>query len=546
MAKVPTYGTDLVKDQALPGAQQTGAIEGAFQNQGQAQLAAGFNQAANVTAMIAGNEQRMLDADAMTRAEVSLKEAESAYRIEIGNRKGINGVNVVADSSKWYDDQLRKHAEGLQNDTQRRGFERLAMGRRTTFMDFAGRHQSQELNNTWAESKNANMQASINAVVSSGGDEPIIRQERGRIESNLSEISNRMGWTPEQLAAERGKTLTKLHTQMLQQLVESDPRRAKVYLDKYEQEIDGDRRAELQKFVHKGTIEAEGRDLSAATIGKGFNGGIALLKQEEEAAKAMAPSGDREAKLDAIDKARQFHNRHFAQIEQQKNYNQRQAGEQAYSMLREGKDVPLGVRNAMDPHAALTLEKQMAGAKFPTDWQTYNDLRRMSWESPEKFREQDLSRSFDKLAPKEREALLDLQQKVAKGSEEKDIATFAQQVSTAHNLLGFKASDNENKGLFDVAARDAVLQEEKATGKKLNYEGRQKVIDRLMVEGDVNGWIPGGGRRLYQVKGTSEETAFAVKVPSDDRKQIEAALRAKGKPASDAEIQRIYKKAKGL
>ena len=546
MAKVPTYG-DMVQEQALPGVTQTGAIEGAFVDHSTDALAAGLNKAAQVATTIAAHEQRILDSDAMTRAEVSLKDAESKYRIEVGQRKGINGANVVTDSSKWYDDQVRQHAEGLENDTQRRGFSRLAMQRRSTFMEFAGRHQATEINNAWAESKNANIQSSINSVASSGGDDPVIRQERSRIESNIADIGARMGWTPEQQAVERGKILTKMHTQVLQQLVESDPRRAKGYLEKYGTEIDGERLAEVSKFVRKGITEADGRDLSMATIGMGYNGGLSMLKQKETEAKAMSSSGDREAALDVIDKARQFHNREFAQREQQRNYNQRQAGEQAYTLIRQGKDVPIGVRNAMDPHAALTLEKQIAtGSLAQTDWKTYAELRRESMDNPAEFAKKDLYKHFDKLAPKEREGLLDLQQRLGKKDGLDDVASLSQQISTAHNLLSFKASDAEKKGKFDVAARESVMLEEKKSGKPLDYAGRQKVIDRLMVEGDINGWIPGGGRRLYEVGGTSDAERFVVKVPADDRKQIEAALKAKNKPVTDEEVQRLYKKAKGM
>lgn len=474
---------------------------------------------ANTTVVIAANEQRIADADAMTRAEVSLKDAESEYRIEIGQRKGINAANVKDDSAKWYDDQIRKHSEELQNDAQRRGFNRLAMARRSTFMDFAGRHQSQELTNAWTESKNANIQASINAITASGGDEAIIRQERGRIESNLVEISQRNGLTstPEKNGTAdmmRGKVLTGMHAQVLQQLVESDPRRAQSYLDKYKSEIDGDKRAELEKFVRKGTIEADGRDMSLASIAAGYNGGLALLKKEEDAAKLLPSSGDREAKLDVIEKARQFHNREFAQREQQLNYNQRKASEQAYSLLRQGKDVPIGVRNAMDPHAAMTLEKQMAGSSFATDWKTYNDLRKMSMNSPAKFAEEDLSKHFDKLAPRERESLLDLQQTAAKNAnkELKEVATLDQQIATAHNMLKFKASDHEKKGMFDVAARASVQEEEKALGRKLNYDERQKVLDRLMVSGEVlsGAWYKNDPNvSYYEVYGKDGADRFA-------------------------------------
>jgi hypothetical protein len=334
----------------------------------------------------------------------------------------------------------------------------------------------------------------------------------------------------------------------LQQLVESDPRRAHAYLDRFGSEIDGDKRAELEKFVRKGTMEADGRDLSMLTIGKGYNAGLNILKAEEDAAKKLASTGEREARLDVIGKARQFHNQEFAQREQQKNYNQRQASEQAYALIREGKNVPLGLRNAMDPHAALTLEKHMVGEKVQTDWKTYNDLRRQAVSDPSGFAQRDLYKDFDKLHPKEREALLDLQGKAIKGGDDiKEVATLSEQLGTAHNLLKFGKSDQEKKGLFDRAAQDAITEEQKTRGRKLNFEERQKVIDKLMVEGDTNGWLPGGGARYYQVQGTDRAKSFTVEVPASDRAEIvKTWVATHKKQPTNEDIQRIYQKAKGL
>jgi len=556
MAKIPTYDNLTVQDRALEAPRQTNAIEGAFVDQGSAYLAKGAQDVANTMATIGGNEQRLLDADAITRAEVAFKDAESEKRIELGNLKGINAKDVRLEAGKWHNEQVKKFSEGLENDTQRRGFQRLMLQRQATFMDFANRHQSQELENAWVASKTANIQSSANAIIASGADERVVHQERGRIESAFADIAGKKGWVAStdptqkgQYENERQTLLTGIHKQVLQQLVEADPRRAQKYFDAAvsRDEIAGDQQAELAKFIRKGTNEAEGRDLSQSSIGLGYNGGIALLKKLEKEANDL-PAGQREAKMHVIETARQFHEREFSQREHQKNYNQRQAGEQAYSLLRQGKDVPISVRNAMDPHAALTLEKHLAGEKVQTDWKTYNDLRRQAVSDPAGFAQRDLYKDFDKLHPKEREALLDLQGKAIKGGDDiKDVATLSQQLSTAHNLLKFSKSDQEKKGLFDRAAQDAITEEQKTRGRKLNFEERQKVIDILMVEGDTNGWFPGGGARYYQVQGTDRAKSFNIEVPASDRAEIVRSWVAKHKKQPTSEdIQRIYQKSKGL
>lgn len=266
--KVPLYDGLKVQDRALEAPRQTGAIEGAFVDQGSAALAKGAQDVAKTMATIAGYEQHIADADAVTRAEVVLRDAETDFRLQLGSKKGINAKDARAEADKWFDDHAKAVSEGLENERQRRAFNKLSMGRRLTLGEFASRHQAQELENAWVGSKMANIQSSINAMAASGGNENVIRLERGRFESAFADIAAKRGWAagedgqPGQYEVERGNYLTMMHKQVLQHLVETDPRRASAYLDKFGGEIDERTKDGIKKELRHSSVKSESLNLS--------------------------------------------------------------------------------------------------------------------------------------------------------------------------------------------------------------------------------------------------------------------------------------------
>lgn len=534
--KVPAYTPGTIQETPLPGVRQTGGATAemfedpnvrAMGNLGKALMVAGDAGMAMVI-----DQQKTLNADAVARAEVAQKELETKFRLELENRKGINAANAAADAGKWFDDMQRKHMETLGNDAQRNAFSRLMAERRATMLDFAGRHQAREINNAWAESKNANITASINLIAASGGDEKITAQERNRIEGNLIDIAQRMGWAPEVAAQKRAEALTTLHDRTLQTLMVNDPRRADEYLKKYGEEIAPDKRDDLILKVRKATIEADGRDLSLKTIAMGYNGGLAEINKQVEEAKKMENVGEREARLDMLEKARLFHRQEFAHREEQRNYNQRQAAEQAYTLLRQGKNVPLNLRNAMDPKAAMALEKDMAeGTMAKTDWAAYARLRQEAKDNPEKFAKLDLYKYFGVLGKSERETLLDLQDKVSKPETAKHLQSLESFISgyAADNKLYNSGETREKYWQLENTIKDELRQMAKSKGvpeNTLTSDDWQKAADRAVMRGTTPGTLYGTNEvRRFEMRGSAKPFTPAMAetisdVPEKDRLRL--------------------------
>jgi hypothetical protein len=121
------------------------------------------------------------------------------------------------------------------------------------------------------------------------------------------------------------------------------------------------------------------------------------------------------------------------------------------------------------------------------------------------------------------------------------------QVSASISSLNF---DAEKKSVFKDRVSAEIDNLQQGTGKKLNAEERQKVIDKFLIEGEVlSGSIfkPDRNKRYFEVAGTGDAVKFSVnEIPKPERQKIEAALTKNGKKVTDAEVTRLYKLKMGL
>jgi hypothetical protein len=110
------------------------------------------------------------------------------------------------------------------------------------------------------------------------------------------------------------------------------------------------------------------------------------------------------------------------------------------------------------------------------------------------------------------------------------------------------SGDQAKKGGFDKAVTDAINIEQQRTGKQLNYEQRQQLIDRMMIQGEVDGSGFFSDRKtFYEVAGTPDAVKFEPTVNKTDRQQIiDRYTKKYGKAPTDAQVNRVYKAWKGI
>src|SRR3972149_4140277 len=118
--------------------------------------------------------------------------------------------------------------------------------------------------------------------------------------------------------------------------------------------------------------------------------------------------------------------------------------------------------------------------------------------------------------------------------------TLDSQVSVSIAETGIK--DKNNKVIAEGKIREAIDAEARIQGKELNADARQKIIDRMLISGEVvKGEWYDKDTRLYKVIGTEDAAKFVPDIPKDERAKIKAAIIADKKPVTEVEIMRRYK-----
>lgn len=348
------------------------------------------------------------------------------------------------------------------------------------------------------------------------------------------------GWSPERTQVEEAKHLTNLHKQVIQSLVDRDPTKAKEYFEANKAEINGSEYDGIDRVLKVGGLKTTAQTFADEVDAKGMSELDAIRAAREKF------SGDEEAAAVAEVKTR------FAEVQGARERSQRDASDTAWGIYaRTGRlsAIPASVMASLDGRDLAALKDhariKAEGRAVKTDFGTYYDLRQQAVNDPEGFAKVDLRRYTNKLSPGDLEEFAKLQ--TGKPKEVKDAATLSQQLSSTYDTLGWGSSKREQKGAFDRAVTDAINTEQKARGKELNYEERQAIIDRMAIEGDVNGMWPGGGRRYYEVQGTPEAAKFVPEIPDAEKQQIvDRFTKRKGRPPNEDEINLIYKNWKGL
>lgn len=325
MPRVPTYDTAQVESRALPGVRESSVVSPALLGAGAAQeteMGKGLLQAGTGIGAVGGALQDRENADMLFRAETSLKDEYVKHEATIRERKGQNAWGATKDTDQWFTDQEKKHADILENDTQRRLFNQSLTKLRSAALGSVSQHEAMERRRSLEESAQASIVGSINlAAGAAGGMQlgPTLAAEGNAIPGSdpisgikadilkrVQVISDLNGWLPERKALEEGKYLTSLHAQVLQSLTVSNPSKAQEYYKTYKNEINGSERDGIEKVIQEGALREVAQTATDDIMGKGLSLSGALdyartrykgHEEDEITRRIKERFGDREAAL---------------------------------------------------------------------------------------------------------------------------------------------------------------------------------------------------------------------------------------------------------
>jgi len=203
-----------------------------------------------------------------------------------------------------------------------------------------------------------------------------------------------------------------------------------------------------------------------------------------------------------------------------------------------------------DPATHKALIELAQGKDIVTDEKVFSELMMQRFESPLEFRDLDMSKFRGVLSPTDYRRLEGYQKDVDKDA---DVLSENTQLTNLYNAAGLGSDSNGRKKKARLADAYATLKQEwmRANGgKQPLYEDRQRMMDSLLLEGEVTkpgAWIDPDKDYYEVVTGNAEDRKFWVPdIPSDVRKDIIAELKANNLIADDANIMRAYRIMYGM
>lgn len=492
MPRVPVYNDTTVRPQALPDARVVAPRSDL------PQVGHELSVAGSDLGEIAKREQELRDADRLFRTEAQMRDDYLKFETSLQDRRGQNAWGATADVEKWFNDNGQKYTDGLETDRQRRLFVPKLTELKQQSLERASSYEAQQRRVSLEESAKASIQSATNLAAASWNSPDAIASAKRDITQRIAVQAGFNGWTPERRAAEETANLTNLHKQVLQAMVDKDPQAAAKYFADNKGEIAGADQAEIGRLVEDGGIRERSQKESDA-----------ILAQSSNEAEALAVARKFEGKLrDAVVERVKAG---FADAHAAAEADQRKTADMAwdyFGRFNHVSDIPTSVLDKLDGRTLHTMQVQERQEKVQTNWETYSQLFEQAKNDLASFKKVDLRGYQGDLAPAQLKQLIELQKAPLASP---DIAQLSQQLSVAHNLLKLKKP--EDKGAFDSAVQTALADEQAAKGdKKLTYDERQKVIDRMMTQGEIKdgGWFGlwSPNRTFYQVAGTSDAENF--------------------------------------
>lgn len=548
MPRVPTYDAQ-VTPRALPRAEPVQlrpvglpSVPGTAGEQMQ-RTGAAIGAAGDQAGRIALQMQDRENADALFKAEAALKTDYLTFEQAARERRGEAAKGLAAEGDEWWTTKASEYANGLGNEAQRRLFEQTVVKLRQQSLATLATHEATERRASLNASAEASIEASINLAAGQVGmpTEPAaVAGAKTDILKRLGVLRALNGWDDNIHEAKTARALTNLHMQVIQNKLNVDPAAAREYFELNKGEISGSQYDPIERSLKVGASRQKAQSVVDELMAGGLDEteGLRVIREKL--------SGEDEALAVQEWKVR------IEEGNQARERAQRTAADAAWGLFARGgmRAVPSSLLAQLDGRTVLALrkaaEEKATGKEPKTDSEVYYGLRQMLADDPEAFRRLDLRQYFPSLSRADREEFIKLQ---TKPEEIKDAATLDQQLSNMHDQMGWGASDRKKKGDFDRIATGAINQEQQRIGRKLNYDERQKIIDRLVVEGKVEGagfFGFGGSQRLFEAVEGPKAATFKPTVPKGERQKIEAALKRAGQPVTDEAVLRLYRSKVGL
>lgn len=541
MPTVPTYSRPQVGMAGLPGVRQSSnmspALAGGIAAEQISQAAQGLNAVGDGLARRERAEQDKADQvrvnDAMNKAVGAKLKLTYDKDIGFNGLRGESALNrpdgkpLDQEYGELFDKHVAEISASLGNDNQRQQFRMQADQMATQFRGGLQQHVAKEYGDYQLSVQDGTVKTAQDQMGLAWDNPEAVGQSKAAIEAAVYETGRLKGWSPQQVKAATLDQMSRGHVSVLAAATDAGKLDyAREYLKTNKDSMTPEARLAATKVLEAGDFEA--RTQGAAESLYGAN------KDDVAGALAAAREKYKGKEEDAIvQRIKGLDGERVALRERA----QADAADQAWRSYANGgmRAVPPSVMAAMDGKQLEALRRtakvdaEAAAAKrdVKTDPNVYYALSAAATSDPN-FKNQDLRPFFDKLGPADRKHFIDLQSKVTKPEAAAEVVGIGEQKNAMVKALGLK---DEQAGTFHQVADKVLFQAQQDKGRKLDQDERQKVLDKLVLQGEVvkGSWFSADpNMRLFEAVASGQADKFKAEFSDADVNKATAALQRAG------------------
>lgn len=442
-----------------------------------------------------------------------------------------------------YSEKLKKDLSDIEaslgNEVQREAFRQQSGQLMSQFRSSLTQHVSKEYETYSYSVQEGTVRRAREQMALGWGKPDLLNQSRNAIKAAVYEQGRLRGLSAQEVETNMVEALSPGHVDVIAAATDAgELDYAREYANQVNAELTPEARLKVKKALDAGDFEKRTQDIAdelyarhKKDIGAALAEARATLSGKEEDAVVLRLKGY-DAERIAL-----------------RERSQKDAADQAWRIYAQTGGIgriPPSVLSAMDGRDLEALRntamKESMGREVKTDPNVYYALSMAAAQNPN-FKNEDLRRYFDRLSPSDRKHFSDLQARIAGAAEQNaDVVTTQQQITAVTRSLKLK---DEEAGLFAVQAGKALLAAQQAKGKALDQSERQKVLDRLALEGTTPGILWDSSTRAYKAEAAGEP--FTPKFSDADVRKATAALQRAGitRPTK-AQIEATIKAAYGI
>lgn len=481
---------------------------------------------------------------AVLDAENKLTEFETKFLYDPENgmarKKGKDAFGVPEQFSQEYEKALSEIEDGLSNDVQRVSFRERANKKRQELDRQVMRHVGAQIDQYDDEVTQASIDLAQNSAINGYQNPEVVYQNIGKQKDEIMKYADRKGMSPEMTRLMIEKAESKTHGGVISRMVDNgDDIGAEAYFKANKDYITDGSVGKMEELVFESSMKGKAQRFADDVMNKGITKQQAMI----EASKIENPR-IREATESRV--AKMFAMKDEAEKEQQENLLEFAVNK----FDKEGSiDDPKMVKviQSMKPETRKALDSYMNANPIRDDGVLYYRLTDIAAnpQTRDKFINYDLTKERGNLSKDNWNKLIGLQKDLKNGStrskaeaELDGILSDSQVMQDAFVAAGFKVSDKESFAKYRQKIDAEVIKYKQANGKKvINNDELRRITGEQLANEIIGKGIFGG---LF---GPSKKPRYQIEIdeiPEQDRRNIEEALKANGKPVNDNSIINLF------